>query len=91
MPIQGSRQFQQKQKGRVFGPAFVYENKVLNLCVSGAAPQTYAKFHTHGTLHFTPSTRKAYPIPGYVPVTSTGDRPGRTFILHCRQVARATG
>ena len=55
----------EKQKSRTFGPAFVYENKVLNLCVSGAAPQTYAEFHTHGTLHFTPSTSKAYPIPHF--------------------------
>ena len=37
------------------------------------------RFHTHGTLRFTPSTRKAYPTPHFPPVTNTGDEPFQTM------------
>jgi hypothetical protein len=51
-----------KQKSRAFGPAFSYENKVSNLCVSGAAPQTYAISHTRNTAFRTVNKENiAYP------------------------------
>jgi hypothetical protein len=66
-----------KTKKPGFRPASVYENKVFNLCVAGAAPQTYANFtHTDHCVSHHQHGQPA-PIPHFPPVTSTGDSPPR--------------
>ena len=61
-----------------FRPASVYENKVFNLCVAGAAPQTYANFtHTdHCVSHHQHEKHTPSPISRQSPVLVTARREG---------------